>query len=440
MEQTDIQAHIVPSGSMKISHNGVLKAYLGSCVGLAIYDPHSGLGGLIHILLPEPVCSIPDSHRTSYASTGVPTLLNELISQGARKESMFAFLAGGALPDSSDVNDFSLHIGGRTLDIVIESMKTEGIPINRLEASGFTPSQLIFDISNGECSVQPILNLNNQNQTAGNKPDRDDIERIIKNIIPVPQLTLKIVRMISEEDYDIHAVANEIKKEQVLTAKALRMCNSSYFRPAQEIKSIDQAIIYLGNKIMLRIALTAQAEQMLTTYGRGYSLCQGGLYYHALGTARLCEMIATMHGRIAPDVAYTAGLLHDIGKVVLDQYIAEEQPHFYRHLMNGHRDSLAVENEMFDTDHTYAGHLLSCSWQLPSIYHDVIKFHHRPDEATQNQELVHMTYLADLLMHKFVAGYELEQIDPSAFESSIQLLGIKICDILDFLASASRVE
>jgi len=88
----------------------------------------------------------------------------------------------------------------------------------------------------------------------------------------------------------------------------------------------------LGEKQILRVAVSISLESFFSDSGRGYSLCKGGLYYHALGAAIIAELLANFTGKIFPGVAYTAGLLHDIGKVVLDQYIPHSGKIFHESL------------------------------------------------------------------------------------------------------------
>jgi putative nucleotidyltransferase with HDIG domain len=107
----------------------------------------------------------------------------------------------------------------------------------------------------------------------------------------------------------------------------------------------------LGEKQILRMAVSISIENFFSDSGRGYSLCKGGLYYHALGAAIIAEMLANFTGKASPDIAYTAGLLHDIGKVVLDQFMAPVFPLFYRRT---HLEGMAltdVEHEMLGLDH-----------------------------------------------------------------------------------------
>jgi putative nucleotidyltransferase with HDIG domain len=414
---------IVPTGGMVIGRHGLLKAFLSSCVGLAIYDHKSKLGGMLHILLPEPVSDIPDYHTSYYARTGIPTFIDAMVEQGACIETMEAFIAGGALVDSSSIHDLSINFAYKTVEITLSILKKLGIAIKTLEASGVNPFCLTFRLDTGACSIEPILLEKPMGVVRKKSVDKETIEKTIQRLLPVPQITFNIAQMLSDENVDINTVAAEIKKDQVLSAKVLRMCNSSYTGLPRKIASIDQAIVYLGSKVLLQMVVTAQIENIYHSSDRGYSLCQGGMFHHAVATARLCRALATAQKKIDPDIAYTAGLLHDIGKVVLDQYIGKMQPLFYRMIIENKENSSKVEQDIIGIDHCQAGLMLAEKWNLPDVLKDVITFHHAPESAPDNSEIVNLTYVADVLTNRLLPGLELEKVDTSNLQSSLLALG-----------------
>ncbi|HXK48403.1 MAG TPA: HDOD domain-containing protein [Deltaproteobacteria bacterium] len=416
---------IVPSGGMEIRRSGQMKAYLGSCVGLAIFDSKRRIGGMFHILLPEPLSDIPDSQFTYYASTGIPLFLRSLAEEGAAREDMSAYIAGGALIDPNSQLDLTLNIGGRTLDTTLMILKQNGISIRVLEASGVIGSCIMLDVDRATCTIEPIFDeVPKKDARPFTMPSQKEIGRTIEGLQPIPQIALGIAGMISDDRADIDTIASEIRKDQVLTAEVLKLCNSSYLGIHRMIETINEAVMLLGSKTLLQLVVTAQAEKFLNYSDQGYSLMRGGLFYHALAIARLSERLARYVRTIRPDLAYTAGLLHDIGKVVLDQYMARVQPLFYRMMQTRSEDSSTLEEKVFGIDHTLAGLHLAESWKLPEVIKDVVLFHHYPDKAVNNRELVRLVYLADALAQKFLPGCIIEDVDTTPFEESMKILGL----------------
>lgn len=416
---------IVPSGGMEIRRSGQLKAYLGSCVGLAIIDTKRHIGGMIHILLPEPKYNIPDSQLTCYASTGIPLFLDSLFNEGALKENLSAYISGGALIDPSTHQDLALNIGGRSLEITLNILKENRIPIKFLEASGTIGFCIMLDVSKATCTIEPVIKETHKTGVyPTTMPALSEIGKTIEGLQPVPQIALGIASMISDEYTDIATIASEIRKDQVLSAEVLKLCNSSYMGLVRKIESIDEAITILGSRTLLQLIITTQAEKLLSCPEKGYSLMRGGLFYHALATGRLSEKLSRVHGKIRPGIAYTTGLLHDIGKVVLDQYMARVQPLFYRILIAHGEDSSILEQKIFGIDHNLAGLHLAESWKLPDVIKDVILFHHKPNKAMNNKDLVHLVYVADAIAHKFLPGFEIEYIDTTSFDDSLRILSL----------------
>lgn len=425
---------VVPTGGMVIGKHGLLKAFLGSCIGLALHDSRANIGGILHILLPEPVCDIPDYHMTYYARTGIPIFIDAMLNQGAEIESMSAFIAGGALIDSSYPNEMDINIAHQTLGITMSLIKESGIAIKMLEASGVNPFCLNLQIETGVCRIEPILLERTVSPALKKQIKMNDITETIDRLLPVPQIAFNIANMLSDEGIDINSIADEIKKDQVLSAKILRLCNSAYMGLPRKIASIDHAILYLGSKLLLQMVITAQVENIYHTSDKGYSLCRGGIFHHALATARLCKALASVHHTIDPDIAYTAGLLHDIGKVVLDQYIADLQPLFYRMIIEQREDSSLLERKIMGIDHCQTGLMLAETWNLPDILNDVILFHHTPHTVESNRDMVNLVYVADVFTSRFLSGLELERIDTTNIQLSLDLLRLTPQSVYDNLS------
>ena len=161
---------------------------------------------------------------------------------------------------------------------------------------------------------------------------------------------------------------------------------------------MDHALVYLGQKNLMKFIISAAISAFFSQAGRGYSLCKGGMYHHAVGTAIIAEKIAEFTSKVDAALAYTAGLLHDIGKVVLDQFVEDASPLFYRHLFEEGANSVVAEKSIFGIDHREAGEILPQQWSFPESLGESIKFHHSPEDAFQHKDLVHIVYLADLLV------------------------------------------
>ncbi len=422
-----MQRRHVSAGNFQVGHSQplILEAYLGSCVGLALVDVEAGVGGLAHYLLPEPVSYEGHFQPEKYASCGLPLFLESLYERGAQKQGLKATLAGGALVNPVDDLDLNLDIGGRTTETITGLLKTQDIPIQQAETGGYFPCHLSLDMQSWECRIQPSGVGKGQASRPVLIPAVEEIERSFERLQPVPQAALKILRLIEEDEFDTRALAAELRTDQVLCARTLKLANSVMLASRNRIESIDHALIYLGVNLLIKCVIAAAIKIFFAQSVSGYSLCKGGLYHHAVGTAVVSEKLARLTRAAKPGLAYTAGLLHDIGKVVLDQFVAAAAPLFYRRLMEEKTtDFIQAEQALLGTTHSEAGYRLAQKWTLPDSLLEVIRHHHQPEQGRHHMELTRLVSLADLIMSKFHAGLELEKQNGHGLAAQMEKLGI----------------
>lgn len=405
-----IPSHHVSAGSYFVGRKQplVLEAYLGTCVAVAMVDAAAGVGGLAHYLLPEPVSLQSAFQLEKYAASGMPVFLKALFDGGAQRDRLRATMAGGALIGPLEDVDLDLDIGGRTAETVEKILLTEGIPIERAETGGVFSCCLKLDMQRWACRIDPSGAERLEPPQAPSLPGPGEIERVAEGLQPVPQAALKIMRLIEEDDYDIRLLAAELRKDQVLSARTLQLANSVMFSTRQRIESIDQALMHLGVNLVMKFVIAAAVEGFFAQSGMGYSLCRGGLYHHAVGVAVIAEQLARLTGAAKPGIAYAAGLLHDIGKVVLDQFVGGAYPLFYRQLIEeGTTDFTQAEQALFGTTHPAVGFQLAQRWSFPDSLAEAIRSHHEPEPGSRHRGLGSLVFLSNLLMSRFHAGLEI---------------------------------
>ncbi|MCE5334556.1 MAG: HDOD domain-containing protein [Desulfobacteraceae bacterium] len=388
-------------------------------------DRTAGVGGLIHLLLPEPPSMDLSWNPVVSAGTGMPIFIEALLAQGARKERLVATIAGGALIDPVSESDLVLDIGGRTAEIAQSILNRENIPIVDSEIGGYYSCCLSLNLGTMDATIEPIVypGAKGLSTQAVRRPEPEQLERVIQTLLPVPQTALKIIRMINSAHCSFRDLAMEVVQDQVLSARIIRMCNSVAIQSRMKVESIEKALVRIGEKNLLLMALSFSLEDFISRAYQGYSLCKGGLFRHSLWTATLSSRLAEMTGAAPPDLAYTAGLLHDIGKVVLDQYVYDAHPLFYRQLQKMDIDLLDAEKELFGLTHCEAGGRLALRFGLPRSIEQAILHHHDPDFAESDYDMVHIVYVADLLCCRFNPGLSIDKKNTSHLESSMTAIG-----------------
>lgn len=417
----------------------MLNACLGTCVGVAVFDTEAEVGGLIHLLLPEPISLESTFQPEKYASNGLPLFLETLYAAGASQNNLRAWIAGGALVGPVMQRDLDLDIGGRTTEVVRNILDGQGIAIDHVETGGFFACTLSLDMQTWACTISPIgIERSLQTRKIDSLTEKETL-MAIDGVQPIPQVALKIFRLMSEDEFDVTQVAEEVRQDQVISALTLKICNSALFARKQRIDSLDHALVYLGRDLFLKLVITAAISDLYESSQAGYSLCKGGLFHHAVGTATIAEKVAAVTGLVEPALAYTGGLLHDIGKVVLDQYVATAFPLFYRQTRDQGTSFMATEKEIFGMTHCETGLRLAQNWSFPDSLITVISHHHYPETATEYSQLTHIVYLADLLMSRFHTGLEIERINTEDLANrlaAIHLPAERFQEIVDLIPSS----
>lgn len=229
---------------------------------------------------------------------------------------------------------------------------------------------------------------------------RADILAAIQEIPLLSPSASRLLRIASNEDYDISEIIEVVKCDSALTARLLKTVNSVAYGLVHQVTSIDRAVSYLGERLVAGIALEDSSKALFNKKLEGYEGPVGELWEHDLRTAVAAREIAR-HSQtdLSKDLAFTAGILHAIGKAVLSDFLqgsaAELLADIDSHDLN---DYLEGERNVLGMDHTEAGFELAQAWDLPESLQMAIRFHHTPQQAPeQYRPLVYAVHLGCII-------------------------------------------
>jgi putative nucleotidyltransferase with HDIG domain len=223
----------------------------------------------------------------------------------------------------------------------------------------------------------------------------------VKNLPPVSQAALKLVNLLEQASISNDEIVQVIKCDNVLTAKLLRACNSPYFGLDEPVSSVDQAVLMLGHQQILHIVLTLAFGSAMVVPLPGYAVEANELWRHSLLTATAAEIVAAeaFDMNVEAPVAFTVGLLHDIGKLALCQAITPEAQQEIRHLVEQKGCSRTdAEKSVLGADHSEVGACLLRSWNLPPDIIEAVENHHHPI-CEPRPRLSVIAHLANCLAH-----------------------------------------
>ncbi|NUN95610.1 MAG: HDOD domain-containing protein [Candidatus Omnitrophica bacterium] len=217
----------------------------------------------------------------------------------------------------------------------------------------------------------------------------------IREIPPLPEVTTKVLQMTNDPDVSAAELNRVISTDEALTANVLKLCNSAYYGLPRVISSVTQAIMYLGFQTVRNMVLSTAVDHVYAKVDlSAYNHTQNGLSEHSFAVAVASQVISK---RLRPglgDTAFTAGLLHDVGKIVLAKYVRGSKERLIE-LSGSPHITRDAELEILGTDHAQVGSQIADHWNFPQELTLAIGYHHNPEDARGRPLLAVITYLAN---------------------------------------------
>ena len=219
----------------------------------------------------------------------------------------------------------------------------------------------------------------------------------IDSLPPMPAVALQLLEATQNPDVSMTEVAGLIERDPAMTTNLLRACNSPFYGLRREVSSVRQATGLLGLKRVVQIAITVLASRYLTPPQEGYDLAPGELWRSSMASAIAAELLAYECKYPQPSTAYTAGLLQDMGKIVLAEHLEGLLPQVRKLTEEEGLGWEEAERRVVGIPHTELGATLLERWSFPAVLVESVRCHHQPANATLDPALSHLSHLADAL-------------------------------------------
>jgi putative nucleotidyltransferase with HDIG domain len=230
--------------------------------------------------------------------------------------------------------------------------------------------------------------------------DQEAVKKAIAQLPLFSPSALQVLQIMADPEHDLDDVVRIVKYDSALTVRVLKAVNSPVYGLINEVTSIDRALSYLGERAVVSIIVEQNAGDLLRKPLEGYEARQGDLWRHDLFTAIASREVAKhARGDFDMDLAFTAGLLHDIGKSVFSSFWSGASKEALNRIDQGDvRDYLAAEQYLSGLDHTLVGLEMARHWQLPESLQAAIRHHHEPAGAAEElRPLVYAVHLGDII-------------------------------------------
>ncbi len=266
-----------------------------------------------------------------------------------------------------------------------------------------------------------------------------DVVQSIGELAVLPQVVMKVLDMTSNTRATTQELEDVIGQDQALTSKVLTLANSSYYGLPRRVSSLREAVMFLGFRVVRNIAMTASCYNMFIGKSDSQSLLKRRIWKHSVDTSLLTRLVCAYAPDVVPDEAFAAGLLHDIGKTVLEQYYPQAMLQVVQTAERLGIRHHEAEEQILGFNHADVGLALAIQWNLPIALGEALGYHHCISAASAAPRLVAVVAVASEVSNMLEDGAGDEQWEMYVREDALQTLGISTQQ-MEALLQGCRVE
>ena len=230
----------------------------------------------------------------------------------------------------------------------------------------------------------------------------------------IPRIVIRAQLLLTNPNSDVEEIGKLIEANPAIAARVLKVANSSYYGMRTRVTSVQRATVMLGFKIIGECITVAGISKFLSKTLKGYRLVSENLWQHSMSVAFGSKIIARKKRARLENDAFSVGLFHDVGKIVLNKYVLERKEAFDEFIDNGRHSFLSAEKKILGFDHAEIMCELFKRWRFPKQLAIAIRHHHSPF-LSKEDELSYIIYVADLIA-KMNQNSIPQQIDKRALE------------------------
>lgn len=215
--------------------------------------------------------------------------------------------------------------------------------------------------------------------------NQESIFESVQSLPPLPAAVTRLLALLREPDADFGKIASVLETDQTLTARTLRAANSPIYGVSRRVQTVRTATVMLGRTAIMGLVVAASMERIQNSLQKLWPFDAKLFWQHNLAVALIARALAKHYRLQDPEEAYVAGLLHDIGKLVMLNHFGENYAQLLRGAQHGTKPLYLLERAAFETDHAASGQALCLHWHIPhSLTHAVAKHHDEDDRKPES--------------------------------------------------------
>ena len=263
--------------------------------------------------------------------------------------------------------------------------------------------------------------------------EANKIASAIKSFPGMPGTAVKLLALIDDPAMRVSQIEEILRHDPGLTANVLRLANSAYFGIPSKIGSIRQAVILLGLKRLIQMVIAACVSAIMDKSVPGYDLPPGELWRHSIAASVAAEGLVKVLKVEAAEEIFTAALLHDVGKLVLGDFVKDEFKQIETAVAQGISFEMA-EKIVLGTNHADVGARILTKWLLPSEIVNAVQLHHAPEESEQPGSMLDIVHVANFISMMIGIGIGKDGLQHQPSVEVTERLGIE-SEHLEIVAS-----
>jgi len=263
----------------------------------------------------------------------------------------------------------------------------------------------------------------------------------VKEMPPLPQSITQILEITKDEKSSSRELAKVFERDPTLAVNILKLANLPAYGFVSRISTITHAVVCLGLETVKSIALTSSTNEMLNKEIPAYSLEKGMLWQHSISSATCARIIAQRIGYKDNEEAYIAGLLIDIGKIILSSFAEDEFNQVSERAEKNKIPFNIAEQDVLGFGHPQVGGRIIKKWNLPSALVEAVQYHHQPNKAETNKTLTYIVHLADVISCMLGIGLGSDGLMYLFEENTLDILGLSKEDVESIMSElADKIQ
>ncbi len=233
---------------------------------------------------------------------------------------------------------------------------------------------------------------------------KEEIIQTLDKLPPMPQVISQALETLADPESGLNELSRIIETDQSVVSNILKIVNSAYYGLSGKVSSVRKACVLLGKKTLREIIIMAQVSVLMETSLRGYGFASGELWLHSIASAIGSKLLVEDKKPDLANDAYIAGLIHDVGKIILDHYVYERKAEFENVIQSGKYLYFQAEKKILGFDHAEIASEICAKWNFPKNIALAIQYHHYPSRSRRD-ELSYIVHMGGFIARLCGFGY-----------------------------------